>query len=115
MKTLLLMLLSLAYVAPSSAGNGTRDGASSKSPWTTVAATDTRGMEFDVFIRLQNGMSEGELLLRAGKPDSESVENFRSNIVKTYYYFPTTANPWITTITLRGGRIINIDRVKKIF
>lgn len=79
------------------------------------AANDTRGMDFDVFIRLQTGMSEGELLLRAGKPDSESIENFRNFIVKSYYYFPTTANPWITTITLRGGRIVNIDRVKKIF
>ena len=115
MRTLFLILLSLAYVAPSSAGNGIRDGASAKNFWTTVATTDTRGMEFDVFIRLQNGMSEGELLLRAGKPDSESVENLRSDIVKTYYYLPTTANPWITTITLRGGRIINIDRIKKIF
>ena len=115
MRMFLLVLLLLAYAEPSSAGNGTRDGASAKNSWITVAANDTRGMEFDVFIRLQNGMSEGELLLRAGKPDSESVENFRSNIVKTYYYFPTTANPWITTITLRGGRILNIDRVKKIF
>lgn len=115
MRTLLLILLSLAHAAPSSAENGMRDGASAKNSWTTVAANDTRGMEFDVFIRLQNGMSEGELLLRAGKPDSESIENLRSDIVKTYYYFPTTANPRITTITLRGGRIINIDRVKKIF
>ena len=80
-----------------------------------VQADPTRGMDFDVFIRLQTGMSEGELLLRAGKPDSESIENLRNDIVKSYYYFPTTANPWITTIRLRGGRIVNIDRVKKIF
>ena len=72
-------------------------------------------MDFDVFIRLQTGMSEGEVLLRAGKPDSESVENFRNDIVKSYYYFPTPSNPWITTIKLRGGRVVNIDRVKKIF
>ena len=80
-----------------------------------AAADDTRGMDFDIFIRLRTGMSEGELLLRAGKPDSEAVENLRSDIVKSYYYFPTASNPWITTITLRGGRIVNIDRVKKIF
>lgn len=79
----------------------------------TVAQSDPRGMDFDVFIRLQNGMSEGELLLRAGKPDSESLENFRNDIVKTYYYFPTLSNPWITSITLRGGRIVNIDRTRK--
>jgi hypothetical protein len=72
-----------------------------------------RGLDFDVYIRLQTGMSEGELLLRAGKPDSESVENFRDDIVKTYYYFPTASNPWVTAIQLRGGRIVNIDRTKK--
>ena len=80
-----------------------------------VASSDPRGLDFDIFIRLQTGMSEGELLLRAGKPDSEAVENFRNDIVKTYYYFPTLSNPWITVITLRGGRIVNIDRTKKIF
>ena len=93
-----------------------QESAESARPKKAVAATEaTRGMNFDVFIRLQTGMSEGELLLRAGKPDSESVENFFDDIVKSYYYFPTTANPWITTIRLRGGRIVNIDRVKKIF
>jgi len=80
-----------------------------------VAQKDVRGLDFDVYIRLQTGMSEGELLLRAGKPDSESVENTRNDIVKTYYYFPTIANPWITAITLRGGKIANIERTKKTF
>jgi hypothetical protein len=72
-----------------------------------------RGLDSNVYIRLQTGMSEGELLLRAGRPDSESVENFHDDIVKTYYYLPTASNPWITAITLRGGRIANIDRTKK--
>jgi hypothetical protein len=92
-----------------------QQAAEAQSPTRAMAANDTHGMDFDVFIRLQTGMSEGELLLRAGKPDSEAVENFRSDIVKSYYYFPTQSNPWITTIRLRGGRIVNIDRVKKIF
>ena len=114
MRSLLLLSLWLAYAGL--CGAETRAGDTAGAGYTRVAAAHgAHGMEFDVFIRLQNGMSEGELLLRAGKPDSESVENLRSNIVKTYYYFPTTANPWITTITLRGGRIVNIDRVKKIF
>ncbi len=78
-----------------------------------IAQSAPRGMAFDVFIRLQKGMSEGELILRAGKPDSESVENMRNDIVKTYYYFPTTSDPWITTIRLEGGRIADLDRVKK--
>jgi hypothetical protein len=76
---------------------------------------EVRGLSFDVYIRLQTSMSEGELLLRAGKPDSESVENFRYDIVKTYYYFPTVAHPWMTAVTPRGGRISNIERTKKIF
>ena len=72
-----------------------------------------RGMEFDIYIRLQQGMTEGELLQRAGKPDHESVENFHRFIVKTYYYFPTTSNPYTTVVTLRGGRIQEVDRIKK--
>lgn len=78
-----------------------------------LAQSDARGLAFDVFIRLQQGMSEGELLLRAGKPDSQSVENMRNDIVKTYYYFPTPSDPWITTIRLEGGRIANLERIKK--
>lgn len=78
-----------------------------------LAQSSVRGMAFDVFIRLQNGMSEGELLLRAGKPDSESIENMRNDIVKTYYYLPTPSDPWITTIRLVGGRITNLERIKK--
>jgi hypothetical protein len=78
-----------------------------------LAQNDVRGMAFDVFIRLQQGMSEGELLLRAGKPDSQSIENMRYDIVKTYYYFPTPSDPWITAIRLEGGRIANLERIKK--
>jgi hypothetical protein len=77
------------------------------------ATAPVRGMAFDTFIRLQPGMTEGELLVRAGQPDHESVENFRAAIVKTYYYFPTVANPFTTVVTVRGGRIANLDRVKR--
>ncbi len=72
-----------------------------------------RGMDFDIYIRLQRGMTEGELLLRAGRPDYESLENLRHDIVKTFYYFPTVANPYTTVVTLRGGRIFDIDRIRK--
>ena len=72
-----------------------------------------RGMDFDIYIRLQRGMTEGELLLRAGRPDHESLESLWDDIVKTYYYFPTTANPYTTVVTLRGGRIDSVDRIKK--
>ncbi|MEK6592114.1 MAG: DUF4124 domain-containing protein [Pseudomonadota bacterium] len=79
------------------------------------AAAPVRGMGFDTYIRLQRGMSEGELMLRAGKPDHESVENFRHDIVKSYYYYPTLSDPFITMVTVRGGRIADIERTRKAF
>lgn len=77
------------------------------------AGAAVRGMDFDTFIRLQRGMTEGELLIRAGKPDHETIDAFRHEVVKTYYYFPTAANPYTTVVTLRGGRIVHLERVKK--
>ncbi len=71
-----------------------------------------RGMAFEVYIRLEHGMTEGELVLRAGKPDHQALDNIREGI-KSYYYFPTLANPFLTTVKLRSGRIENIDRVRK--
>lgn len=77
------------------------------------APPSPRGMEFDVYTRLQRGMTEGELLQRAGRPDHESLDSVHRDIVRTYSYFPTPANPYTTVVTLRGGRIHEIDRVKK--
>ena len=73
-----------------------------------------RGMDFDTYIRLQGGMTEGELLLRAGGPDHQSLDSIYGDIMKTFYYLPTTANPYTTVVTLRGGRIFNIERIKKL-
>ena len=39
-----------------------------------VPSPAPRGMDFDVFIMLRHGMSEGELLQRAGPPDFESTD-----------------------------------------
>jgi hypothetical protein len=77
------------------------------------AEAPVRGMDFRTFVRLERGMTEGELLQRAGQPDHESVENFRHDIVKTWYYFPTLGDPFTTVVTMRGGRIARLDRVKK--
>ncbi len=71
-----------------------------------------RGMPFEVFIRLEHGMTEGELVLRAGKPDHQSFDNPREGL-KTMYYYPTPANPFLTTVALRSGRIANIERLRK--
>ncbi len=114
MKTLIVLaLVPMACLAQSAPGLTVVPGGGTMAQAGT--SSQPRGLDFDVFIRLQAGMSEGELLLRAGRPDSESVENFRNDIVKTYYYFPTASNPWVTAITLRGGKIVNIDRTKKFF
>jgi hypothetical protein len=72
-----------------------------------------RGMDFDVFIRLQAGMTEGELLLRAGPPDYQGAENAYYDVVN-YYYFPTIANPYTTVVKVRSGRIANLERIKKL-
>jgi hypothetical protein len=82
-------------------------------PTPAPSAESVRGMEFDVYIRLQRGMTEGELLLRAGRPDHQSLDNLIDDISKTYYYFPTSANPYTTVVTLRGGRIFELDRIKR--
>lgn len=79
------------------------------------AAAPVRGMDFETYIRLQRGMPEGELLLRAGRPDHEAVENFRHDVVKSYTYFPTVASPYITVVTVRGGRIAAVERIRKTF
>jgi hypothetical protein len=81
-------------------------------PTAGAAESQPRGMAFDVYIRLELGMTEGELVLRAGKPDHQTVDNPREGL-KSYYYFPTVSNPFLTTISLRSGRIANIERVRK--
>ena len=78
-----------------------------------VAQSGARGLDFNAYIRLRVGMSEGELLSYAGAPDRDAVENIEKDIVKTYYYMSTPENPFITTIKLRGGKIESIDRTKK--
>ncbi len=82
-------------------------------PAPSLAVAPARGMGFDTYIRLARGMSEGELLLRAGQPDQVSVDNVQAGIVKSFYYYPTSGDPYITVVTLRGGRIANMERTKK--
>ena len=81
-------------------------------PVVVPALPSVRGLDFDTFIRLQRGMTEGELLVRAGRPDHESVDNLQ-DYDRTLYYFPTVANPYTTVVKLRSGRIASLDRVKR--
>ncbi|MEW5710456.1 MAG: DUF4124 domain-containing protein [Pseudomonadota bacterium] len=105
--------------------------------WASPAA---RGLPFEVFIHLRRGMTESEVLARAGPPDLQTVEGvdevqqtlaearpvgprdargfssiklIDSRIVKTWTYLPTASDPFTTVITFRGGRVENIERIRK--
>lgn len=90
----------------------------------------SRGMPFDVYIMLRNGMSEGELMQRAGPPDYEStdgtvgsavvsgrkrnrVESFNNLELRKLYYYPTQSDPFTTVVTLTGGMISDLQRTRK--
>src|SRR6185436_7111936 len=91
-----------------------------------------RGLEFRKYISISRGMSEGEVLGIAGEPDLKADQgiaisapttvqinrNFRTAAreglaLKTYTYLPIPGDPYITTITLVGGRVSEIERVRK--
>ncbi len=82
-------------------------------PRAAPAAPVPRGMAFDTYIRLERGMSEGELVQRAGMPDQVTVETQQALLTKSYYYLPTAVDPFITVVTVSGGRIANLERTKK--
>jgi hypothetical protein len=96
------------------------------------APRPARGLEFRKYIAIQRGMTEGELLTIAGEPDllsdqgaaiaaPSTVQAGRDLRVpartalslKTYTYLPTVADPFVTTITLVGGRVSEVERVRK--
>ncbi|MEW6690904.1 MAG: DUF4124 domain-containing protein [Pseudomonadota bacterium] len=91
-----------------------------------------RGLEFRRYISIQRGMTEGELLGIAGEPDLKSDQGIaiaapatvqvdrnlssagRTGLrLMTWTYLPTSADPFTTTITLVGGRVSEIERVRK--
>jgi hypothetical protein len=82
-------------------------------PPSYTRAEPVRGMSFDTFVRLERGMTEGELLIRAGPPDHRTLDSAEDVLVKTYYYFPTVSDPFTTVVTLRGGRIARLERIRK--
>ncbi len=96
------------------------------------APKPVRGLDFRKYVSLQRGMSEGEMLAIAGEPDllsdqgiaiaapstSQLDRNLRGPVrsglrMKTYTWLPTPADPFITTVTVVGGRISEIERVRK--
>jgi hypothetical protein len=98
-----------------------------------AAPKPARGLEFRKYISIQRGMSEGELLGVAGAPDllvdnggawfpaAAPVVTGRSTrggaivggAMRTYTYLPTSADPFTTTITLIGGRVSEMERIRK--
>ena len=63
------------------------------------------------FIR--QGMAEGEVLFKIGKPDHEAfVRNAKGQPEeKTWTYFPDSRDPQtLTILTLRAGVVLNIER-----
>lgn len=97
-----------------------------------AAAKQPRGLDFRRYVSIQRGMSEGELLSIAGEPDFMSDQGIaltapgtvlagrnwrvpaRSGYsLRTWTYLPTSADPFTTTITLVGGRVSEVERVRK--
>src|ERR1051326_4360720 len=96
-----------------------------------AANPPVRGLDFRKYVAIERGMSEGQLLGIAGQPDFvtdqglagapgtvQTGRRLRSSAtlalaVRTYTYLPTPADPFVTTITLVGGRVSEIERVRK--
>jgi len=96
------------------------------------APRPVRGLDFRKYVSIERGMTEGELLGIAGEPDfiadegavydapvtAHSGRHVRGGAsaalsLRTYTYMPTPADPFTTTITLVGGRVSDVERVRK--
>jgi hypothetical protein len=74
---------------------------------------ESRGLPFELYRRLDRGMSEGEILAIAGAPERETVDavNTRDGIqTKSYYYVSEGRNASITRIQFTNGTVTRIDR-----
>lgn len=63
------------------------------------------------FVR--EGMSEGEVLVKIGKPDSESVDSGggATETTKRWIYLPTQGDSQtLTTVVIRNGKVIEVTR-----
>jgi hypothetical protein len=91
-----------------------------------------RGLDFRKYVSIQRGMTEGELLGIAGEPDMlvdnglaisapTTVQTGRqvrggaraALSMRSYTYLPTSADPFTTTITLVGGRVSEVERIRQ--
>ncbi len=69
-------------------------------------ATDARERGF-----LRNGMTEGEVLMKVGPPDRETVDLGLGGTERRWLYLPHARDPQtLTTVTFRGGVVVSIVR-----
>ena len=62
------------------------------------------------FIR--NGMSEGQVLIKIGNPDRETVDSGIAFTQRRWTYLPRSGDEQtLTTITFQDGKVIEISRV----
>ena len=69
------------------------------------------GAEERRFIR--EGMSEGEVLMKIGRPDSESNDSGggAKTSQKRWIYLPAQGDPQtMTTIVIRDGKVVEVSR-----
>jgi hypothetical protein len=62
---------------------------------------------------ISTGMSEGEVLMKIGKPDSVSEDSGggAKESIKRWVYFPTTGDSQtITTIVMKQGKVEKVER-----
>lgn len=78
-------------------------------------------LDSDIYLRLRVGMSEGEILIRAGQPDrviyfdGEAQRTLQS--IKQFLYIPKPGDfdPRLTIISLRAGKVTEMERIKIFF
>ena len=74
----------------------------------SVLAADASDRRF-----IREGMSEGEVIMKIGRPDSESVDTGGGSqvTVKRWMYFPASGDPQtLTTLTIREGKVVEVSR-----
>lgn len=78
-----------------------------------VAATSVLAAGADERRFIREGMSEGEVMMKIGKPDSESIDSGGGAKVTTkrWIYMPTQGDPQtMTTIVIRDGKVVEVSR-----
>jgi hypothetical protein len=82
--------------------------ASAASAGTSVSAADANDRRF-----IREGMAEGEVVLKIGKPDHEAfINNVKGRPEeKSWTYFPTSRDAQtLTIVTLRAGVVAAVER-----